>query len=211
MTGRDRLTDLEEGSQGMLARKALAAAIVAVMVGGCATAEPSTKDTPDSASTGNSTASPAPAKKTVAKPAAKPHKAGIGDSITLKGTQGETVKVKVLRVLDPAPAGGFDTPSSGKRYVGVEIQLTNTGGKTYKDSPSNGATMIYGADRQADATLLTGGPCSSDGFASDARIAPGSKRRGCIPFEIGKSAKAKTFQFALDSGFSDQGGEWQLR
>lgn len=197
----------------MLARTALCGAMAAAVIGGCATANPSTKDTPDSASTSSAaaTSTPKAKKKAVAKPTAAPKKAGIGDSITLKGMEGETVKVKLLRVLDPAPAGEFDTPSSGKRYVGVELQLTNVGAKTYKDSPSNGATMIYGASRQADATLLSDGPCAANGFASDARIAPGAKRRGCIPFEIGKSSKARTFQFALDSGLADEGGEWQLR
>jgi hypothetical protein len=184
----------------------------ALALAGCAQA--TTKNEPDAPSTATETAkkekakSKAKAEKTAAP---KPKKAGIGDSITLTGFDGGKIKVKLLRVLDPVAGGDYEQPAAGKRYLGIELQLANVGDKTYKDSPSNGATVIYGDDRQASATLLIDGVCASNGFASDARISPGAKRKGCIPFEISTSRKPKTFQFALDSGFADEGGEWVLR
>lgn len=182
----------------------------ALALAGCA--EATTKDAPDPPASATEVAKKEKAKsKAKAEKTAKPKKAGIGDSITLTSTDGGKVKVKLLRVLDPVSGGEYESPAAGKRYVGIELQLTNVGAKTYKDSPSNGATVIYGDDRQASATLLVDGPCASNGFASDARISPGSKRKGCIPFEITSSRKPKGFQFALDSGFADEGGEWALR
>ena len=138
-------------------------------------------------------------------------KAHVGDSITLRGGEdGEKIKVKVNKVIDPLTGGEFDQPSAGKRYVGIEITLKNVGKTTYSDSPSNGAHLIGTNDRQFDSTILSGGPCG-DEFSASAKIAPGDRRVGCIPFEVGKQAKLKKFQFALSSGFGPDNGEWILR
>lgn len=143
-------------------------------------------------------------------PPPEPEVASFGDSITLAGQEdGESIRVKLLRVLDPAPLGEFDTADPGTRVVGIEIQLANEGTTTYSDSPGNGAKVISKGDRQFDTTILVGGPCSSD-FGSSAKISPGGKRRGCIPFEVSKGVKLKTFQFTLASGFGDETAEFDL-
>jgi hypothetical protein len=133
----------------------------------------------------------------------------LGDAITLKGTDTK-MKVTVLEVMDPVPAGQFDQPSKGRRYVGIRVKLRNVGAKAYSDSPSNGAKLIMTGDEQAKSTLLAEGDCSS-GFASDVTISPGSQEQGCIPFEVKKGKRPKRFQFGLDSGFGPQTGEWSLR
>lgn len=141
---------------------------------------------------------------------AKRPKAQLGDSLTLKGTDTK-MQVTALKVLDPAPVDEFDTPTTkGGRFVGVQVLIKNVGDKTYSDSPSNGATLLLGNDSQAQGTILLGGPCAG-GFASDAKISPGSQQQGCLPFEVPGNAKLKTFQFTLDSGFGPQSGEWRLR
>lgn len=137
-------------------------------------------------------------------------RARLGDAITLKGTDAK-LKVKVLRVSRNLQVGEFDKPQSPRnRFVGVFVRLTNVGRKTYKDSPSNGAKLITSHDEQADPAIITTGSCSST-FASDVTLSSGSSQQGCIPFEIKRSAKPKTFQFGLDSGFGPQTGEWSLR
>ena len=90
------------------------------------------------------------------------------------------------------------------------MRIRNVGDNSYADSPSNGATLILGDDSQAQGTILLDGPCAG-GFASDAKITPGSQQQGCIPFEAPAGAEVKTFQFTLDSGFGPQSGEWRLR
>jgi hypothetical protein len=144
-----------------------------------------------------------------ATPTPKPRAPRVGDSIDLSGSDSE-IKVKVVRVIDPLSGGEFDTPDNGKRYVGIEIQMTNMGDSVYSDSPSNGAVLLYGDDRQAESTIIAGGPCAG-GFSTSVKLRPGARRRGCIPFEMSTTRKPKGFQFALDSGFSDDLGEWKLR
>jgi hypothetical protein len=133
----------------------------------------------------------------------------LGDPITLEGFD-TTMEVTATKLTDPAPVGSYDTPlSKNARFVGVDFILKNVGDKAYSDSPSNGAVLITKDGRQADSTIVTGGPCAS-GFESQATIAPGSTRRGCIPFEVPANAKVKTVQFTLDSGFGPEAGEWKV-
>lgn len=139
-----------------------------------------------------------------------PRQAKIGSTLTLEGFQGEKMQVKVLDYLDPATAGEFDQPQSGGRFVGVKIRMTNAGGTAYSDSPANGAKLITNTDEEADATITTGGSCDATA-SSSTKIAPGSSRVLCLPFEIPASQKGATFQFTLNSGFADETGEWSLK
>jgi Domain of unknown function (DUF4352) len=177
---------------------AVSAAVLAVAVSSCGSTT-TVKEQPDQTTATSAPAKPAPAKKP----------AGVGDSITLNGEEGLRMKVTLVRVIDPVPVGEFDEPQAGNRFVGVVIRLENVSSVAYDDSPSNGATLIHGADEQADATIVTGGVCAS-GFASQAKIAPAGRRQGCIPFELPSASKLKTFQFTLLSGFGPDTGEWSL-
>jgi hypothetical protein len=134
--------------------------------------------------------------------------AHVGQAITLKGNTNR-MQVTVLRVTDPLQGGQYDTPSAGKRYVSVQVELRNVGSQTYDDSPSNGARLIMSDDSQASTTILSGGDCTSD-FGSKATVSPGSVEQGCIPFEAKTGTTPKRFQFGLDSGFGPQTGEWSL-
>ncbi|MDO9354693.1 MAG: DUF4352 domain-containing protein [Solirubrobacteraceae bacterium] len=134
----------------------------------------------------------------------------IGGQIRLAGASGVEMVATVERVIDPVYGSEFDEPAAGKRYVGVVLRLTNTGDAQYDDSPSNGAALTYGDDREASATIVSGGQCSG-GFTGGAKISVGSKRKGCVVFEVPKSNTIKTFQLSLDSGFADQAGEWNVR
>jgi len=180
--------------RGSIGRFAGAVALAAVFAGAEGDCSTSTKDAPEADSEGEG----------------KNPRAKLGDTITLKGTNVE-MKVKPTKVYKQLSVGEFDEPQdSGNRFVGVEVQLTNVGQETYDDSPSNGAVVITSGDEQGASTIVSGGPCAGQ-FASSAKISPGSKRKGCIPFEVPKGKKVKTFQFSLDSGFGPESGEWSVR
>jgi hypothetical protein len=175
--------------------RALMAVVLACLLMGQDDCSTTTTDKPDPDS-GESAAGKRPRSK-------------VGDSITLEGTDTK-MKVKLIGLDRSLSVGEFDEPQRGRKFVGVRVRLTNVGDGTYDDSPSNGAKLITNRDEQADATLVTGGDCGSS-FASDTTISAGSSQQGCLPFEIKKSAKPKTFQFSLDSGFGPETGEWSLR
>ena len=74
----------------------------------------------------------------------------IGETLRLSGNEhGLEMAVTPRRVVDPAaPADPYAGPGSGKRFVGVEIQLANVGTRVYRDFPANGAALIDSRSRQ---------------------------------------------------------------
>lgn len=140
--------------------------------------------------------------------AAEPE-ARVGDTIELAGmSDGEKMAVTVVQVVDPAPAGEFFEPSQGNRYVAVQFQLENTGTAAYDDSPSNGAVVIDTAGQSFNSTIgdTTAGPS----FPGSVTIGPGDTGLGFITFEVPHGSQVSKVQFALNSGFADETGEWQV-
>jgi hypothetical protein len=135
----------------------------------------------------------------------EPQTASVGDTLTLEGFEGLTMDVTLTKLDRSLEVDqDFDTGS----YVGVRLTLTNTGEVAYDDSPSNGATLVTEDDEQLSSTFLFGdADCSG---ADAARIAPGDTRKVCVVFEGEEGQELRLFQFALDSGFAEQTGEWTL-
>ncbi|MFJ9899751.1 DUF4352 domain-containing protein [Streptomyces sp. NPDC091280] len=133
----------------------------------------------------------------------------VGDTLSLTGTNtGEKLDVTVVKVVDPAGAGPYDHPSSGKRFVSVQFRLKNTGTAVYKDSPSNGTTVIDKDGQRFSASLnnSTAGPP----FPGSVTVGTGKTALGFITFEVPTASRIVSVQFAMNSGFSDDVGEWQL-
>jgi hypothetical protein len=151
-----------------------------------------------------------PKKQTGGQPASKAQAAKVGDTLALKGTEdGSKLDVTVKSVADPAqPADEYQEPGSGKRWVGAQFELVNTGSKAYDDAPSNGAQVVDNDGQRFEATIgdITAGPS----MTTEAKIAPGGKALGWIVFEVPKDVKLSEVQFAMDSGFADQTGQWKI-
>ncbi|MET9426717.1 MULTISPECIES: DUF4352 domain-containing protein [unclassified Streptomyces] len=142
--------------------------------------------------------------------AEKPSVAKVGDTVTLKGMEdGEQLAVTLKKIEDPAKSKDeFFAPEDGSRWVGAQFELVNTGTKVYADSPGNGA-QVADADGQRFGTTLadiTAGPSMTSG----ANVPPGEKVLGWVVFEVPKASKLATVQFAMNSGFADQTGQWKL-
>ncbi|MBL3669678.1 DUF4352 domain-containing protein [Streptomyces sp. M2CJ-2] len=189
---------------------AVAAAVGALTLTACDTGSTVVDKPKDNA------AAPADSGKDAAKEKSKekseaPEVAKVGDTLTLEGfEEGSKLDVTVVKVADPAKsADEFMEPASGKRFVGVQFQLVNTGEAAYSDSPSNGAQVADSEGQQFDATFgdITAGPS----MASSLKLKPGAKGLGWIVFEVPEAAKVDTVQFTMDSGFADKTGEWKLR
>ncbi|MFJ4821706.1 DUF4352 domain-containing protein [Streptomyces bacillaris] len=142
--------------------------------------------------------------------AEKPSKdAKVGDTIALKGNEGEKVDAVLKKWVDDAKsADEFFKPADGKRWVAAQFELTNTGEKPYVDSPSNGAQVADAEGQRFGATFadIADGPS----MTSDANVPQGEKVLGWIVFEVPKTSKVVTVQFALSSGFASQTGQWKV-
>ncbi|MET9086146.1 DUF4352 domain-containing protein [Streptomyces sp. NPDC004237] len=145
-----------------------------------------------------------------ASPAKKPEAAKTGDTISVSGYEnGSKLDVTVVKIADPGkPADEYTEADPGKRFVGVQFRLVNTGSAVYSDSPSNGAqiTDTKGQQFETEFADITAGPS----MASAVKLKPGATALGWIVFEVPKASKLATVQFTMDSGFADQTGEWKL-
>lgn len=188
------------------ARLAAAATIAAVSLTACGAGSTVT-DTPKATTSSSKESAPdSPVEET---PAA-PKVAKVGDTIALTGTEdGSKLDVTVVKVADPAKsADEFFAPEAGKRWIGVQFRLVNTGTIAYNDSPGNGVKIADSQGQQFTSTFadITAGPS----MASAVTLKPGAKALGWIVFEVPKASKGATVQFTMDSGFAEQTGEWQL-
>jgi hypothetical protein len=188
---------------------AVAAAVGALTLAACNTGSTVVDKPKDNAAASAASGKDTAKEKSDAPEAAKVAK--VGDTLTLEGfEEGSELDVTVVKVADPAKsADEFMQPASGKRLVGVQFQIVNTGEVAYSDSPSNGAQVADSEGQQFSATFgdITAGPS----MASSLKLKPGAKGLGWIVFEVPEAAKVDTVQFAMDSGFADKTGEWKLR
>jgi hypothetical protein len=136
--------------------------------------------------------------------------ATIGRPITLQGLEpGLRMSVTVTQVFDPAtPAGTFTKPQAGQKFVAVQVRLANVGQAVYDDAPDNGARLIDAQGQQYSSAIAR--VTEGQGFQGSATINPGDSRMGVIVFEVPRTARPAKFQFALNSGFAAQTGEWAL-
>ncbi|WP_394303997.1 DUF4352 domain-containing protein [Sphaerimonospora cavernae] len=115
----------------------------------------------------------------------------------------------VAKVFDRAtPANEFSKPEAGNRFVAIELRLENKGRAVYDDSPSNGAKLIDDQGQQYRPTF--GDVREGVDFRGSVSVASGDMRKGVLVFELPVNVKPAKFQFALNSGFADQKGEWVL-
>ncbi|MET9728430.1 DUF4352 domain-containing protein [Streptomyces zaomyceticus] len=189
-------------------RTAIAAttAALCLALAACTGTEPEVSTKPDP----TATAKPADkAPKTTEAPA--PKDAGVGDAITLKGLEdGQQVAVTLKKVSDPAvPKDEFFSPDDGNRWIGVQIEIVNTGTAVYDDSPGNGMKVADSDGQWFNGVIadIKAGPSMAAGVT----LKPGAKALGWAVFEVPKNAKVATVQFGMNSGFSDHTGEWKLK
>src|SRR5690606_30374556 len=104
------------------------------------------------------------------------------------------------------PEDEYSSPEAGKRFVAVQFRLKNTGTAVYSDSPSNGARIIDTQGQHFDASYQNS--AAGPGFPGSVTVAPGDSALGFITFEIPTASKLAKVQFAMNSGFSGNKGQW---
>ena len=147
-------------------------------------------------------------------PANGSNQSKVGGSIRLAASSAGSsvqVRVSVNRVADPVEVGAADAPiTRAARFAGVFISLLNVGDTNYDESPLSDASLVTSGGAKVLGEQVLGGPCAGE-FASNVKVVPGAARSGCIVFEVPAGQKPAEFQFALDSGFGQEVGTWQLK
>ncbi|MBW1599718.1 DUF4352 domain-containing protein [Streptomyces sp. JJ38] len=182
---------------------------VAVLAAAVACGDPEVVEQPDDTGTRETTEERAPGEDATGESTPEqPKAAQVGNSLTLEGTD-DRVQVTVVKFVDPAaPGNEYSSPEPGSRFVAVQFRLENVGTTTYDDSPSNGATLADNKGQRFSPTFAE--TAAGPSFPGGVTVAPGDTALGFIAFEVPEDSTIAKVQFALDSGFADQVGQWEV-
>ena len=134
----------------------------------------------------------------------------IGSTFHLTDQDGNKLDVKLVKIVDPAQgADAFTTPESGKRFVGAQFTITNTGTKQLDEDANNDATLVdnQGQGYNADFSDLSG--CQA--FPTSNKLNPGESSTGCVSFQVPTGASLAKVKFVPSSGFADDSATWTLQ
>jgi hypothetical protein len=131
----------------------------------------------------------------------KPASGGIGDTITLTGSNiGVRLRVTVTGLVDRTGPGG--------RYLGVKLRLHNTGIAVFEGELRQ-AVVRYADGRRARIAFGVKAPCSN-GFQRHMRFENPNRVNGCVLFRRPAGTEPRTMRFALESNPVSEGGLWRL-
>lgn len=125
-------------------------------------------------------------------------KASVGDTIDLQSTKaGNVLQVTLTKVVDPStPTNEYSKPDAGKRFVAVQLRITNKGSDAYHQDPQllakvkDALGQIYSVDFGSDTTA---GPSMDSGL----NLAPGDSTLGYLVFQVPTGQKIVTVQYTL--------------
>jgi hypothetical protein len=133
----------------------------------------------------------------------------LGTSETVHDFDGDAVAVTLSQVVDPATAlSDTDVPSSGDRFVAVELSISNTSSQEIEDDANN-ATMVTGSDGETY-TASFAGVTQCTNFEEEigyVDLKPGASTTGCVVFQLPTSVTVQSVSFSLAPGYLDT-AEW---
>jgi hypothetical protein len=133
----------------------------------------------------------------------------VGASFTLDDGTGSAYRVTLVEVIDPAHgANQFDTPGSGKRFVGLVFRIKALSGNLQGEDANNDAVLVgaNGKDYPAALNRIAGYGNFHDGAI---QAAPGDTVTGAVAFQVPDGVKVSTVQWTALSGFGPM-VEWSV-
>ena len=196
-----------DGNKGWVGKHKILAAIVGLAIVGVVIAATNNRTVTVTTKTNTATA-PTKDEATSSKKAAASD-AHVGSTLSLKDQSGYTADVIVVKIIDPAQStNAYITPEAGKRYVGVQLKITNTSTKaTDGYYPNNDVTLVDSKDQAYTSDFADLADCQA--FASaGTKLAAGESMLGCVTFQIPETATVAKLKYTPNSGFADNTGVW---
>lgn len=147
----------------------------------------------------SSTAKASTSAKASASPSAKA--ATVGDSFTVKDSAGNTYRVTLVKVIDPAKgANQFTTPDNGKRFVGAVFTVTAVNGSPKNENADLAASVTgsNGQSYQADFNEIAGYTNFNHG---EITVAEGQSVTGAVTFQVPDGVKVTRVLWGSLGGF----------
>ena len=128
--------------------------------------------------------------------------AGIGSSFEVQDGSGDTYRVTLVKIIDPAQgaAGPFDTPDSGTRFVGAVFRITGVRGSPKDDDANNDAALVgsNGRTYTCDFNDIVGYANFNDGVI---QVAQGGTTTGAVGFQVPDGVRVTEVQWSSANGF----------
>lgn len=134
-------------------------------------------------------------------PSAAP--AGLGSYFTVQDGSGDTYRVTLDKIIDPAKgADSFTQPDNGKRFVGAVFTITALNGSPRDESADNDAVIVgsNGQTYTSDFDTIAGYTDFSNGQIN---VAQGEKATGAVTFQVPTGVKVSKVQWTPAAGFGD--------
>lgn len=119
--------------------------------------------------------------------------------------------VTLVKIFDPAHStSSYITPDAGKRFVAVDLKITNNGTSSYNDDANNNLTLI-GSDNQSYTSSLYDVSDCTNFSHGEYTLAAGESATGCVTYQLPNGITAAKIQFQTNSGMSGDTGEWTVQ
>jgi hypothetical protein len=129
--------------------------------------------------------------------------AGIGSYFDVQDGSGDTYRVTLDKIIDPAHgADQFTQPDNAKRFVGAVFTILAVNGSPSNED-SNSDAAIVGSNGQtytADFSSIAGYTNFNNGQIN---VAQGEKATGAVTFQLPTGVKVSKVQWAPAGGFGD--------
>ena len=136
--------------------------------------------------------------------------AGIGAFFDVQDGSGDTYRVRLDKIIDPAQgADQFTTPNHGMRFVGVVFTIKAISGSPKDEDADNDAAVVgsNGQTYTSDVSSIAGYTDFSNGQIN---VAQGDSAKGAVTFQVPLGVKVSKVQWSASSGFGST-SQWTLR
>ncbi|HVM16562.1 MAG TPA: DUF4352 domain-containing protein [Gaiellaceae bacterium] len=131
--------------------------------------------------------------------------ASLGETVAL-AAPGVTLEATASELVDPARGTADFTPQRDHRLVAIHVELRNTGGARYADTPSSGATVVTSGGDEHGAAIVA----AALEPLERVELAPGESAGGFLTFEVPRGAELVELRLTPLSGFGRQTAVWRL-
>ena len=133
----------------------------------------------------------------------------LGSSFDLQDGSGDTYRVTLVKVIDPAQgATQFDSPDSGKRFVGLVFKIKALTGSPQNEDANNDAVLI-GGKRQEYPADFSGIAGYTNFDSGTIHVAQGDTVTGAVTFQVPNGVTVSKVQWGALSGFGAT-VEWDI-
>jgi hypothetical protein len=131
----------------------------------------------------------------------QPTTAGIGSYFDVQDSSGNTYRVTLAKVIDPAKGSDqFTTPDNGKRFVGAVFTIKALNGSPSNEDANSDAALVgsNGQTYTADFDSIAGYTNFNSGSID---VAQGDTVTGAVTFQVPTGVAVSKVQWTPDGGF----------